>query len=243
MDGIGGCWDRFGRKTLLTFTGYKDRAPGVLKELDRIGMKEVNVQWQFPNPFESVLLKHLSHESGMSSGYMNATMGHYAAIKTAYHLGAESCIIIEDDIRFLKDIDAVSKTVDALPKDFDVALFDMFVHGGIDQEYADYVSCKNSRKVNPMWAEYDNLLSQGCYAMSRRAMKRYIWLNEAAVTEPKIGKLRIGDHFLSRRYMGNDMNMYFSVEHVAIQKIMGNNNNNVTNIYGRMAVDESLYGE
>lgn len=239
----GSCWDRFGMKTLLTFTGYKDRAPGVMKELERVGMNDVNVQWQFPNPFESVLLKHLNHEKCLSTGFMNATMGHYSAIKTAYHLGMSSCIVIEDDIRFLKNLDAVYETVKSLPEDFDVALFDMFVHGSDERQFLDYVYARDNRKVNSTWAEYDNLLSQGCYAMSRKAMERYIWLNEAAVTDRRIGKLRVGDHFLSRKYMGEGMKLYFSVEHVAAQKIMGKNNNNVTDIYGRMGVDDSLYGE
>lgn len=238
----GSCWDRFGRKTLLTFTGYKDRAPGAMKELERVEMNDVNVQWQFPNPFESVLLKYLNHEKCLSTGFMNATMGHYSAIKTAYHLGMSSCIVIEDDIRFLKDIEEVHKAVRSLPEDFDVALFDMFLHGGNDREFNEYIFAKGNRKVNQDWAEYDNLISQGCYSMSRRAMERYIWLNEAAVTDRRIGKLRIGDHFLSRKYMGDDMKLYFSVNHVAIQKIMGKNNSNTDNMYGRIEVDESLYG-
>lgn len=238
----GSCWDRFGRKTLLTFTGYKDRAPGVMKELERVGMNDVNVQWQFPNPFESVLLKHLNHEKCLSTGFMNATMGHYSAIKTAYHLGMSSCIVIEDDIRFMKDIEEVYKAVRSLPEDFDIALFDMFLHEGNDREFNEYIFAKGNRKVNQDWAEYDSLISQGCYAMSRRAMERYIWLNEAAVTDRRIGKLRIGDHFLSRKYMGDGMKLYFSVNHVAIQKIMGKNNSNKDNMYGRIEVDESLYG-
>ena len=196
----GSCWDRFGRKTLLTFTGYKDRAPGVMKELERVGMKDVNVQWQFPNPFESVLLKHLNHEKCLSTA------------------------------------------VRSLPEDFDVALFDMFLHEGNDREFNEYIFAKGNRKVNQDWSEYDSLISQGCYAMSRRAMERYIWLNEAAVTDKRIGKLRIGDHFLSRKYMGDGMKLYFSVNHVAIQKIMGKNNCNTDNMYGRIEVDESLYG-
>ena len=239
----GSCWDRFGRKTLLAFTGYQDRVPGILKEIERVGLKDVNVQWQFPNPFESVLLSHLRHEKCMHAGFMNATMGHYAAIKTAYHLGMDSCLVVEDDIRFLKDVDAVHAAVESLPDDFDVALFDMILLGLGEKELADYLSAKVDRKANEMWAAYDSLHSQGCYAMSRRAMARYIWLNEAAVTEPRIGKLRVGDHFLSRKYMGNDMKLYFSVGHVAIQRVMGKNNTNATDIYGRMEVDESLYEE
>ena len=238
----GSCWDRFGRKTLLTFTGYKDCVPGVMSELDRIGMKDVNVQWQFPNPFESVLLRDLRHEKCLSAGYMNASMGHYSAIKTAYHLGMDSCIVIEDDICFLKDLDKIASVVKSLPEDFDIALFDMFLLGLGESEHADYLNAKKNRKINDEWAEYDNLRSQGCYAMSRKAMERYIWLNEVAVTDHRIGKLRIGDHFLARKYMGKDMKLYFSVDHIAIQRSVGSSNTNATDPYEGMDVDINLYG-
>lgn len=240
----GSCWDRFDRKTLLAFTGYKDRTPGVLKELDRIGMKGVNVQWQFPNPFDGVLLKSLRHERSLGEGgFMNATMGHYTAVKTAYHLGCTTCLVVEDDIRFLKDVDEVSKAVEMLPADFDIALFDSILIGLGDQDRDNYRLSRERRRVNDFWAEFDVLHSQGCYAMSRKAMERYIWLNEAAVTDPAIGKLRIGDHFLNRKSFGANARMYFAIRNVAIQQMTGRNNSNTRDPYQWMDLDKSLYQE
>lgn len=239
----GECWDRFARKTLLTFTGYIEREPPIVSELERIGMKGVHVQWQFPNPFESVLLDNLKHERCLSVGYMNATMGHYRAIKTAYHLGLENCLVIEDDIRFLKDVSEIDRMVSSLPDDFDVAMFDVILLGIGDDGIKNYINAKKGRKVNDSWSEFDRLRSQGCYALSRRAMKRYIWLNEASVTDPKIGKLRIGDHFMDRKYMGNDMKMYFPSKHIAIQRAIGKTNTNMKDMYDGMDVEKSMYAE
>ena len=120
-------WDRFDRKTLLTFTGYQNRVEDVVSEISRVGMNDVNVQWQFPNPFESVLIGNLRHKKGLDlPGYMNCTMGHYSAVKTAYHLGLKTCLIMEDDIAFLKDVDEIRTIVNALPEDFDIAMLDWF---------------------------------------------------------------------------------------------------------------------
>lgn len=240
----GSCWDRFERKTLLTFTGYMDRAKGVMQELDRIGMRDVNVQWQFPNPFDGVLIRHLNHIRHLDiAGYMNCTMAHYNAIKTAYHLGLKNILVMEDDIRFMEDLDAIDSTVSSLPDDFDVAMFDLipvFLKRGEPERVK---SLKESARINERWFEFDILRSMGCYAMSRRGMERYIWLNEAAVTQPKIGKLRICDHFLDRRYMPG-LKLYAAVDNACIQRNMGACNSPIDEYpekYRRIGIDVSLY--
>lgn len=245
MDETVNCWNRFARKSLICFTGYYERFSGISNELNRIGMKDVNVRWDFPNPFEGVLLKNLKHEKDIASGgYMNCTMGHYSEIKTAFELGAETCLIMEDDIRFLKDVEEIDRIVNSLPEDFDIAMFDYFPTRGTSHGKLD--SMKTSRKVNEYWAEFDDMYSMGCYALSRRAMERYIWLNEAAVLDGKVGMLRICDHFLDRKYYKKGSKLYFARENVAIQR--GSNSSNtsfwrIARSYSRMGIDMSRYSE
>ena len=241
----GSCWDRFGRKTLLTFTGYKDRVPGVMSELERIGMKDVNVQWQFPNPFEGVLIKHLNHKKGLQSqGHMNCTIGHYAAVKTSFHLGLQSCIVMEDDIVFLRDLSKIESVISSLPNDFDVAMLDWFATSpGFPPDSVK--KCIFDKGVNEHWAEFDAVRSCGCYALSRRAMKQYIWLYEAAVTNPSIGKLRICDQFFEKQFMGHGMKMYLAKKNVAIQHHTDVHNSDFDKIsaaYESMGIDCSEYG-
>lgn len=242
----GAFWDRFQRKTVLTFTGYRDRAEAVMSEIARVGMSSVNVQWQFPNPFEEILVRHLSHKKGLDrQGYMNCTMGHYSAIKTAFCLGMETCLVMEDDIAFLKDIGEMEAIVCALPEDYDVAMLDWFATSpGYPPESVK--KCIRDKSVNRYWAKFDAVRSCGCYALSRRAMEKLIWLNEAAVTNPKIGKMRICDQFFEKRFMGDGMRMYLSKKNVAIQRHTMVHNSNfdmISMAYKSMGIDASEYGE
>lgn len=240
------CWNRFGRKTLLAFTGHMDRAPGMLKELERVGMDGVDVRWQFPNPFDAVLLRHLRHAPSLGvGGYMNSMLGHYGAIKTALHLGCESALFIEDDVRFLLDTDEIARTVDALPDDFDVALFDCLAISMRDVTPQVVCAMRESRKVNDRWFRYTNMRSLGCYALSRRAMKRMTYLQSAAVSDPKRGAMRIYDHFLNRKYWAEDANLYCATTNVAVQRNMGKANSVIDfdDLYAKMGIDTSLYAK
>lgn len=243
----GSCWDRFDRKSLLTFTGYKDRLPGVLGELDRIGMKGVNIRYNVPTPFDRVLLRHMPHTSDVArGGYFNCTMGHYFEIKTAYCLGCRSCLIMEDDIRFLKDTDEIRKTVEALPDDFDIALFDMLASNMGDCNPGILKGLRVSAKVNDRWFRYKNMRSMACYAFSRKAMERFIWLHECAATDPSIGCFRICDHFLDSRYQLPGANLYGAMENVAIQKGSPDSNSysgDFVDIYRNMGLDLDKYAD
>lgn len=217
------CWDRFDRKTLLAFTEYKDRYPLMMKELDRVGMRDVNVQWQFPSPFNDMLLETVRHEPWMNAGYMSNAMGHYMAISTAYYLGCKNVLIMEDDIRFLKDIRQVGEFVEALPEDFDVAkldyIFKDYGGGGVTPERLD--AWISERKANGYWSEFDSLYSTGCYALSRKAMERMMFCFEAVQTAKRVGKLRVIDHFHDRNIIGLDLKMYIPRRHMCIQRKFG----------------------
>ena len=242
------CWDRFERKTLLAFTGYQGRANGVLSEIARVGMHDVNVQWQFPCPFDKTIRDSIRHEvgKGLDSDirFMSCTLGHYRAIKTAYCLGCENVLVMEDDIRFLKDTERISACVRAIPEDFDIAMLDLFPYSGTKPHVLS--SWRESRKVNEFWAEFDDMFSMGCYAMSRRAMERYIWLNEAAVTDPYVGMIRVCDHYLKRSYFWKGAHLYFARENVAVQRADENSNSKRERIlasYRRIGIDMEKYAE
>lgn len=241
------CWDRFDRKTVLFFTGYKSRVAPMQNELERVGLGDAIPQWQFPTPLDQLVLSRIRHTpSAGQHGYFNCSMGHYFAMKTAYHLGCKTCLIMEDDIRFLKDPCEIAATVEALPDDFDVALLDLVVRSMKHMDVAELERLRRDRRVNDRWAEFDMMRSLGCYALSRKGMERLIYCYEAVETDRAVGKMRICDHFLNRRYLGADTKMYFAVRNVAIQRQMGKANSEIdeyqTN-YVEMGIDPSLYEE
>lgn len=245
-----GCWDRFDRKTVLYFTGNKDtRVPSMEKELERVGLADAERLWQFPSPLYKTLLRHITHIPCLEhGGWFNSSMGHYRAIATAYHLGFEHALFMEDDMRFLKDLTEVDKIVRALPDDYDVALLDSFFkywkEGTVNAEVM--AKWRDERKVNEQWAEFDALYSLGCYALSRNGMKRMMFAFEAVETARSIGRMRIGDHFLSRDILGKGMRMYFARKNVAVQRDMGKANSptsDIANKYVAMGLNFDDYSE
>lgn len=238
------CWDRFGYKALISFTGYPERVKGIMSEFSRVGMSGVNVHYGFPTPFNRVLINALPHDGPVNSeATMSCAMNHYAVVKTAYCLGYESCLVMEDDIRFLNDVDEIRKTVEALPDDFDIALFDL-IPIAIN---VDVKRLRRDERVNDRWFRYHNMRSMACYAFSRRMMERFIWLNEAAATDPAVGFLRPNDHFLDQVYHLPGMNIYGAMENIAVQRMIGDSINNKNNcyagLYRQIGIDLSKYKE
>lgn len=244
----GSCWDRFGRKTLLTFTGYKDRAPGVMKELERVGMNDVHVQWQFPNPFDNVLKNRLSHVRLLeNSGFFNCVMGHYRAIKTAYCLGLNNCLVMEDDIRFMRDLDKLKEIIADAPSDADILLFDVLRPQKI--ALPDFVQHVKSDRVSRYWVKFVNARSAGCYALNRKAMER--WIN--AFERPALGngdKMRLPDQYFNIAHVGLDLKAYHAAPVAARQVLVGSGRCNsdflatyLDSFYEAIGCDPEAYGK
>lgn len=210
-------WSRFDFKAACLFTGYKNRECGLFNELDRVGIDSVNRLWQFPTPFDSILKRATKGKLSMHGGFFNSGMGHYRAIKTAYELGAEHSLIMEDDIRFLKDVDLVREIVEDLPDDYDIALLDTFK--AQKMSFDEWRSNAMNRKVSKHWCRFNNMRSFACYAMSRKGMERWISQWEGAFKPG--GFLRVADQYLKHECLGADMNMYHAVRNVCIQAPVG----------------------
>jgi len=243
-------WNRFGKKTILYFTGYKDsRVPSMEKELKRVGLYDAERQWQFPSPLDRLLLRKINHIPCVErGGYFNLSMGHYRAIATAYHLGYENVLVIEDDARFLNDVSELEKIVTSLPDDYDVALFDsLFRSFKENRVNANTMECwRRDRKVNEFWSEFDQLHSMACYALSRIGMERMMFAFEAVETAPKIGKMRICDHFLDRNILGKNMKMYFARKNACIQRRFSSSTSSmddITSKYISMGLNLDEYAE
>jgi len=240
------CWDRFDRKVLVTFTGNKHtRVPSVLNEMRRVGMYGVEMQWQFPTPLNSLLMRSIKHDKYIShKGFFNCTMGHYRAIATAYHLGCSEALFMEDDIRFLKDTSEISRMLNSIPEDYDIATLDPSYRSWPNDELTEFIGWRERRKVNDYWAEFDRMFSMGCYALSRKGMEKFMSCYEKVETSPRDGMLRVCDHYLDRKYLGKDAKMYFARKNACVQVRMGGHSSDMNNIegrYKRMGLHSSEY--
>lgn len=198
------------------FTGYPERAELFMRELGRIGVT-AHVHEQFPTPIDDFILARVQHQRTINKGTLSCTLGHYRIMKTAYENGADSIMVVEDDVRFPKDVSLFRKSLDAIPSECDYAKFEWFF--GKAQTPDERLSII-SRPRTVTWIDGRGVkaVGNGCYYMNRRAMKWKIDLIEDAFIRPGRGKLRVNDMY-DRPWPSDSIGIYLSVPVMAIQGV------------------------
>lgn len=182
------CWkSKFDFILSMCFTGNRHRADLLDVELDRVGLKFDIRQWNVPTPFEARMMAGARPSGAMRhAGFRNSTFGHWKAVMTAYELGSERCLIMEDDIRFMKDQDSLEKTFCSMPDStHDILLLDFQKVAKEDSALIKKALDKNT--ICEGWSTYENPRSFACYSFNRKAMKWYLDTFEGALA----GKWRL----------------------------------------------------
>lgn len=179
---------------VVCFSGYhKQRMHGLLQELERVGLKgKAQFVWTFPSPYEDWESSRL--RGGLllkkNRGMWGCTKGNYTAIKTAYELGCQTVLIMEDDVRFLKDLDFIRKAMLFTVRSWDILMLDH--HHSSGGHGAGCVS-------NQYWVSRTKAYSTGAYILNRRAMARLIQLYEApGVSDAPGVRCFPSDHYLDK---------------------------------------------
>lgn len=89
---------------------------------------------------------------------------HYSIIKTAYDRGLESILIMEDDIKFIKDINKIEYIFSNIPDDYTIIKF----HSSMNFYNDDF------NNFHYILNDSNYKYSSMCYAMSRQGMKLYL---------------------------------------------------------------------
>lgn len=99
---------------------------------------------------------------------LNCTMGHYEIMKESLARGFRQVLIIEDDVRFLKDTNEIDNLLNTLP-DYDICLFEKNTPWSKD---AFHEAVQNNR-VNDAYIDFSgvNFGGTGCLALSTKAME------------------------------------------------------------------------
>ncbi len=186
--------EKFDMTISLCYVGNRARVPGLDEEFERVGLPVDLRMWNVPSPHEDLVVRALARVVAAmrrSVGFRNSGFGHYRALKTAYELGVKRVLVIEDDVRFLKDLDALSNIVSNAP-DVGVVLFDLLRAG---RDSIDMIRGQLDATVKNGWSiPTDRPCSFACYGMDRPSMARFVELVEAAVA----GRypLYIVDHYI-----------------------------------------------
>lgn len=191
-----GIWDRFDAAFVLSHTDLVGRRlHPLLRELDRVGLSgKVRFFLNYRTPLNDVISRGVLLSRAITrTSHVDCTMGHYRMVKTAYELGYEHVLFLEDDLRFLHDVGRLRDIVSALPDNYDLAKFNWVVKGVSEESV-------RASMVNGFWADISRFhaKSTGAYALSRRGMEKRIRSVERAL-EPASGgnrtTLRIADHY------------------------------------------------
>ena len=242
-------WSRFDKVFTLGFTGLPLRANLMDGEFGRVGLRAERI-WQFPTPYDHVIQAHVRCRAGMQSiPYFNSGMGHYRAVKTALELGARSVLVVEDDIRFLADVEELGRVVTAMPADWGVCLFDVLK---ADKDDISVVQASVAAdRVNEFWnRSWGNPRSFGCYAMTRPAMEWFVSRVEAPCRVTGFPLINVDLNLRADRLAPN-INVYYARPNAAIQVCVGDGNfnsahgnlNKYYDFYKAIGVDIAKYGD
>ena len=89
--------------------------------------------------------------------------GHYKIIKKAKEQNLQHILILEDDARFLKDLDKIEQILSNRPKNANVILYDKFI---IKSELN-----KQFKPINNYYNTFECCCSTGCYSLDNIGIK------------------------------------------------------------------------
>lgn len=180
----------------LHYLPATDRLQKIKSELARVGIDEkadyFSWVYDYPTPLIDMIYsdKRLNMHSALKSSgrdyVKRVSMKHYQIAKEAYSLGYERILVLENDIRFHRDLNYVSTMLKNIP-DTDIVMFDKMVCSapGEGIKYQKYV------KTLPDGSLYGSMNDSGvffifcsCYALNRNAMKRIIDAHESSLLPP-----------------------------------------------------------
>lgn len=141
-------------RVVLTCPKYAARRPGILAELERVGLRADELE----NPYVA--------------GLEGLERAHRAAWTRFIASGAETLLVVEDDVRFLADTARLARIVDSLPPGFDEA---RFCWGGARGD----AKAARGQTWAPVGRNRGTCYMTACYALSRRAACAYLRLSTA----------------------------------------------------------------
>lgn len=172
--------EMFDSVVILNLSSRKDRRDILEKQLEALG---------FPKPGTDELIRynytvHFPYNGLIASAFVQSKHGqftkpneydcarnHYNIVKTCYELGNEHCLVLEDDILFMKDENRILEYLENVPEDYDILQFGGFT---VDPRWLTYK--QEAEESGELWVKHKHTGIWNCsmYALSRRGMEFYI---------------------------------------------------------------------
>lgn len=141
----------------ISYLPYKTRKELMTKQLDRVGILDhPNFNWNitFDSPYYEYLFNQLKTTNKLSYisklSEVKCALGHYSCIKKSQNQGYNKILILQDDVRFLKDLNQIELILNNRPENVDVIMFDKT----LDPKMVNiFFSETNRNKINEHYAK------------------------------------------------------------------------------------------
>lgn len=213
--GKGIAWDEhFDAVFCLSLADYIERRNLMHQELHRVGIEESGIlHWKITvrNAFYPYIWRNPSFPSPRwwlnREANLNCTMGHYEIMKESLARGFRRILILEDDVRFLKNTTAIDETLANLPEGWDIAMLDY----NIPVAKTSYNEALRTSRVNAHYFRFDSvwLWSTGCYALSTKAMRQ--------LTREQERNYRPADEIYNRMGEEDGLRRVAAIRNIAVQ--------------------------
>ena len=157
----------FDRISLLTLSNRKDRHESMKKMLD-------NIVYGTAFPYNDIIIdafnrRYYPRRAFTKPNEFDCARNHYGIVKSAYDMGCNHILIIEDDICFVKDMGLLKDVFEMMPADYDVLQFGGFT---VDPHAKDILK----KFPDFIWTKHPGVLlwNASMYALSRKGMEYYI---------------------------------------------------------------------
>lgn len=156
----------------INFCQYTKRKQLMQFELNRVGILNSGIfEWYFTTnrsldkEFENYLHNKFNYCLSPQDS-VSLTLGHYNVFKDAYFKGYNRILIIEDDMRFLKDLNLLKQILQHRPENMNLILYDKFVFN--------LNTLPHFTPVNDYFSIYSQCCSSGCYELDRIGMQKML---------------------------------------------------------------------
>ena len=187
----------FDKVYVINYIEGKERREIINQMFSDYGLID-DIEFIYGMPFGKIsaikpLFEQIAKMTPRNVGSVNTigcSFSHYTAIKTAYELGYNTVLVIEDDVIIRNNIDLIFDYLDTAPKDWNYLYFTLVYASG-NVKVTDLNLFKDT---SDKWINMKNLsigqlhdfpgvnnsliLSSGVYAMDRKAMNLFIKMFE-----------------------------------------------------------------
>lgn len=169
--------NKFKHIFMLNLSSRLDRRDIMLKQLKDFGLsnnfRQTDLDIRYTAPFKKYnqIMMYVLNQNNLGRltkpNEYDCTHNHYSMIRQAYDHGYDYCLVMEDDIRMLKDNVAWEEYLKNVPEDFDILQFGGFT---TDPNIINYLV------DNKYWVKHPNvpLWNASMYALSRKGMEYYL---------------------------------------------------------------------